>query len=128
MQGVDVADGFPSEIQRIVARFEQGWPETVDVGEGWFPLLARLDERLSVIAPGYSVQQIKSKFGALSFFARASNDVYDYNEEFNEAIRAAEWESTETCEVCARKAQVYVIRMRVWTLCEEHARREAEPR
>lgn len=122
-----MSDNFSAEIQRIVDRIEPGWPEVVDVGEGWFPLLARLDERLSLIAPEYSVQQVKSKFGALSFFARASDDVYDYNDEFNEAIRAAEWESTETCEVCSDRAQIYVIRMRVWTLCEEHAAREAGP-
>ena len=120
-----MAAGTPPAIQRIIARIEPGWPEIADVCPGWFPLLARLDVRLSAIAPGYVVQQVKSKFGALSFYARASEDVYDYNEEFHESIRAAEWESTTTCEECGAPARTYVIQLWVWTLCKRHAHAKA---
>lgn len=113
------------EIRRIIARIEPGWPDTLDVGPGWYPLLARLDERLSVIAPRYVVQQVKTKFGALSFYARASEDVFDYNEEFRDAILSAEWESTTTCEECGAPARTYAISMWVWTLCEHHAQAKA---
>ncbi|GEC77091.1 hypothetical protein [Microbacterium maritypicum] len=116
----------PPEIQRIIARIEPGWPENIDVGPGWYPLLGRLDARLTAIAPGYVVQQIKSKFGALSFYARATEDVYDYNEEFSQAILAAEWESTTTCEECGAPARTYTIRMWVWALCELHACAKAD--
>ncbi|SJN10379.1 hypothetical protein FM113_08975 [Leucobacter sp. 7(1)] len=115
-------ENYPPEIRRIVARIELSWLAAVDVGPGWYPLLGRLDERLSSIAPAYVVQQVKSKFGSLSFYARASEDPYDYNEEFHEAIRAAEWESIETCEECGAPARTYTIRMWVWTLCADHAR------
>jgi hypothetical protein len=121
-----VNQAFSHEIQPIIARIEPGWPETIEVGPGWYPLLSRLDERLSVIAPGYVVQQVKAKFGALSFFARPSEDVYDYNEEFCDAILAAEWESTTTCEECGAPARTYTIRMWVWALCKPHARAKAE--
>lgn len=113
-------------IERIIARIEPGWPEAIDVGPGWHPLLSRLDQRLSVIAPRYVVQQVKAKFGALSFFARPSEDVYDHSEEFRDAILAAEWESTTTCEECGASARTYTIRMWVWALCERHARAKAE--
>lgn len=121
-----MAEDASPAIRRIIARIEPGWPESVDVSPGWYPLLDRLDIRLTAIAPGYVVQQVKSKFGALSFHARASEDVYDYNEEFSEAILAAEWESTTTCEECGVPARTYTIRMWVWALCERHARAKAD--
>ncbi|PVE96904.1 hypothetical protein [Microbacterium sp. TPD7012] len=121
-----MTENTPPGIQRIVARIEPGWPETIDVSPGWYSLLDRLDTRLTAIAPGYVVQQVKSKFGSLSFYARSSEDVYDYNEEFSAAILAAEWESTTTCEECGAPARNYTIRMWVWALCESHARAMAE--
>lgn len=122
----DMTEDYPPQIGRIVARIESGWPEIIDVSPGWYPLLGRLDEKLSAISPTYVVQQVKSKFGSLSFYASASEDPYDYSEEFHEAIRAAEWESTETCEECGASARTYVIEIWVWALCVEHARAKTE--
>lgn len=121
-----MTENAPPGLLRIIARIEPGWPELIDVSSGWYPLLDRLDRKLAAIAPGYVVQQVKSKFGSLSFYARASEDVYDYNKEFSEAILAAEWESTTTCEECGAPARTYTIRMWVWALCASHARAKAE--
>lgn len=112
---------YPLAIQRIIARINPGWPESVDVSPGWFPLLERLDVTLTELVPDYRVQQVKTKFGSLSFYASPSDDPYDYNEAFNDAIRAAEWASIEVCEDCGEPAKQYVIRMWVWTVCDEHA-------
>ncbi len=68
----------------------------------------------------YVLQQCKSKFGALSFYADPSDDPSAYNEDFNDTIRAAEWESIETCEECGAPAAQYVINLWVSTLCPEH--------
>ncbi|MGM7669130.1 hypothetical protein [Microbacterium sp. A93] len=76
---------------------------------------------LTAIAPGYIVQQVKSKFGALSFYAQPFDDPSSFDEDFTDAIRAAEWESIETCEECGSPARQYVIQMWVSTLCAEHA-------
>lgn len=84
-----MTEDLPPQIGRIIARIESGWPEIIDVSPGWYPLLGRLDEKLSTISPTYVVQQVKSKFGTLSFYASASEDPYDYNEEFHEAIRVS---------------------------------------
>ncbi|MGO2931983.1 hypothetical protein [Microbacterium sp.] len=111
-----MSENAPRGLRRIIARIEPGGPELIDVSSGWYPLLDRLDRKLAAIAPGYVVQQVKSKFGSLSFYARASEDVYDYNEEFSEAILAAEWESTTTCEECRAPARTYTIRMWVGKL------------
>lgn len=110
---------YPAEMQRLVDRIAAAWPPILDVSPGWYPLLARLDTHLSAIAPGYVLQQCKSKFGSLSFYASPSDDPSEYNEEFNETIRAAEWESIETCEECGADGAQYVIHLWVSTLCPE---------
>lgn len=112
---------YPPAIQRIIARIDPGWPESIDVNPGWYPLLERLDLTLTELAPDYCVQQVKTKFGSLSFSASPSDDPYDYNDAFNDAIRAAEWASIEMCEACGAPAKQYVICMWVWTVCDEHA-------
>lgn len=111
---------YPPDMQRLIDRIAPGWPPILDVSSGWYPLLARLDAHLRTITPGYVLQQCKSKFGSLSFYATPSDDVSEYNEEFNEAIRAAEWESIETCEVCGAPGAQYVIDLWVSVLCPEH--------
>lgn len=112
---------YPPAMQRIVDRIAPDWAAIIEVNPGWYGLLERLDKRLAVIAPAYVVHQVKAKFGSLSFFALPSHDPMEYNEEFNEVIRAAEWESIEICEVCGASARQYTIRLWTWTLCAEHA-------
>lgn len=113
-------ESYPSELARLMARFATGWPPMLEVPAGWHPLLVDLDRTLATIAPDYVVTQVKSKFGALRFYAEPSEDPFAYDEEFQEAIRAAEWRSIETCEECGEPAKQYVIRLWVSTLCEQH--------
>ena len=61
-----MTEEYPPELQGLLKRIAPGWPELLEVGAGWYPLLTRLDATLSVIAPKYVVQQVKSKFGALT--------------------------------------------------------------
>ncbi|WKT87697.1 hypothetical protein QYR02_09500 [Microbacterium maritypicum] len=116
-----MTEEYPQELRGLLERIAPGWPELLEIGVGWYPLLAKLDATLSVIAPNYVVQQVKSKFGALSFYADSSDDPSHFDQAFTDAVRAAEWESTETCEVCGAPARQYVIRMWVSTLCHPHA-------
>ena len=115
-----VIDDQDSALQCIIRRFAPDWAPVLDVPSGWDQLLIELDRTLTLLAPDYVVQQVKSKFGSLRFHALPSVDPYDYNEEFQEAIRAAEWRSIETCEECGAPAQQYAIRMWVSTLCKRH--------
>lgn len=115
-----VIDDQDAALQRIINRFAPDWPPVLDVPPGWHQLLLELDRTLALLAPDYAVQQVKSKYGSLRFHAIPSADPYDYNEEFQEAIRASERRSIETCELCGAPAQQYVIRMWVSTLCKEH--------
>lgn len=44
-------------------------PDHLDnVGPGWHPLLRRLHEQLTAVSPGYSVQQVKEKYGTLRIY------------------------------------------------------------
>lgn len=77
---------------------------------------------LSGLSPNSVLQQCKSKFGALCFYAEPSDEPWSYGEDFNETIRSAEWESVDTCEECgAAGARQYVFNLWVSTLCAEHA-------
>ncbi|MFF1540101.1 hypothetical protein ACFVWL_08495 [Microbacterium sp. NPDC058269] len=121
-----MTEDYPPELRSLLKRFAPGWPELLEVGVGWYPLLARLDAKLGTISPNYVVQQVKSKFGALSFYAGPSDDPSHFDSAFTDAVREAEWESIETCEICGASARQYVIRMWVSTLCPGHAS-EAQP-
>lgn len=116
---------YPADLEKILARFAPGWPRTLDVGPGWYPLLGDLHEQLVQVAPGYLIQQVKSKFGALTFHASPSAEPYDHVDPFNELIEAAWWRSIETCEECAAPAGQYTIGLWVWTVCPRHAREKA---
>lgn len=82
----------PPDMQHRINRIVPGWSPTSNVSSGWYSLLARLGAHLSAIAPGYVLQQCKSKLGSSSFYAAPTDDVSEYNEEFDEAIHAAESE------------------------------------
>lgn len=114
-------EDYPFEMRHLVERVAPGWPPFLDVGPGWYPLLTRLDNALSTIAPGYVLHQCKSKFGSLSFHAAPSEDPNDYRDDFNAAILAAEWESVETCEEYGAAGGQYTINLWVSTLCAAHA-------
>ncbi len=117
-----MSEDHPPDLQPLMDRFAADWAPMLDVSPGWYSLLVDLDQTLSSLAPDYVVKQVKSKFGSLSFHAAPSEDPYDYNEEFQQAIRDVEWRSIETCEECGAPAKQYVIRLWVVTLCEEHMR------
>jgi len=115
-------DRYPAELELLIARFAPGWPAVLDVGPRWYPLLVELHANLERVAPGYLVHQVKSKFGALDFYASPSSDPYEYVEKFRDVIDAARWRSTQTCEECGESAAQYVIGLWVWTVCPRHAR------
>lgn len=108
-------------LDPIVDRFAPGWPELIDVGPGWFPLLVRLDKHLESIAPACVLYQCKSKFGVLRYYASATGDGSPEPEPFDQAIAAAEAESAGMCELCGAPAGQYVIDLWVYTLCARHA-------
>lgn len=55
-------------LRRVLERFDYGWGGTIDTGPGWYPIVVELADVLAVIAPHYTIQQIKSKYGGLRFY------------------------------------------------------------
>lgn len=90
---------LPPEVQAIADRIGEAWAETIDVGPGWFDLITRLDTQLARLSPGYVVEQCKTKYGSLRYYARPE-DSEDVNLQmtFNEIIRDAEDQSTSICK------------------------------
>lgn len=113
-------DNTPA-LQPLLNRIPPEWPRTLEIHKGWVPLLIALNEQLTDIAPHYQLHQCKTKFGALAFYAQPTDDPYTHLDDFSDAIRAAEWRSTEICELCGQPARHYVIRLWTWTLCPTHA-------
>lgn len=74
------------------------WP-AVSTGHGWWPLIAELDRKLSAGWPGYRVDQVKSKFGTLHFYATFPGG---YDSDGQELINEYEQKSATICEDCGR--------------------------
>lgn len=112
----------PAALARLVSRFDEGWPPVLEVGPGWHTLLADLDAELASVAPEYVIQQCKSKYGELRFYADPSSDGAVERGDFDAIIHAAEERSTDTCEECGTSpASQRTINGWVRTLCSAHA-------
>lgn len=91
-------------------------PEALgDVGEGWHPLLMRLHEQLITVRAGYSVDQVKEKYGTLRVYLSGGYSPY-----LETLVERAERESATICEYCGQPGQIRGDRSWVKTLCEDH--------
>lgn len=120
-------DELPPQLQAIAGRIADGWADTIDIGPGWFDLLARLDRQLAEISPGYVIEQCKTKFGTLRYYARPEDADHTDAARFSDIIRDAEDESATVCEDCGQPAQQVTSRGWVWTLCTAHAQQRTNP-
>mgnify|MGYP001556215618 CR=1 FL=1 len=122
-----MTDELPPQIQAVADRLSESWGETVDVGPGWFDLLAELHERLDRLSPGYAVQQCKTKYGGLRYYANpADTDDVDTQMTFNEIIRAAEDKSLSVCEDCGSAGHQVTLHGWIWTLCTAHTQQRRQ--
>lgn len=93
-----VGDDFPGPIQAIAERVLPGRIPEVIVEQGWWPLLVRLDRRLTAIDPEYMIRQVLPVDGRLRFEVEDS----PFARELRAIIHDAEDESARTCEACGR--------------------------
>ena len=112
----DDAGEYEPALRALLARIPDGWGRWIGCGPGWYPILARLEERLQQIDPDYRVHQIKEKFGTLRFYFSSSN--WD-------ACRAvladAEAESERTCERCGNPGRLRKRNGWFRTVCDDCA-------
>ncbi len=101
--------------------FDTQLPEHVGaVGNGWRGILLRLHEQIVAIDPGYSVVQVKEKFGGLRVYLRYVPGMDDNTgrEQIRDAVWAAEEESYRTCEDCGKPGVKRESRRWIRTLCD----------
>lgn len=97
-----------------------------NVGVGWHPIIEKLDAALKLLDPGYTVTQIKEKFGGLRYYIGFSEEIreHEHFEVISWAMHAltgqAEAESLQTCEECGKPARTTSIGYWARTLCNTH--------
>jgi hypothetical protein len=85
------------------------------VGEGWWPIVEKLDSDLKEIDPDYQVDQVKEKFGGLRYYASYNQEV---SEQARKLIGQAEVQASKTCEWCGNPGDLGGSRW-MKTLCGE---------
>lgn len=86
----------------------------LECGDGWRPLIRRTLLKLEEVSPGFSILQIKEKFGLLRMHLSG------LNEEGFLLVSEAECESGSICEVCGEPGTMMYLHHWASTLCEEH--------
>src|SRR3954471_7543941 len=127
---LELADRFPN---LYYYRNGNGIPMGFIWGEidnGWFGIIERLSEKLETLITalpkeeqtGVKVTQVKQKFGGLRFYYQIEDmPTFGIIEDpFNQAIRDAEEEASNTCEICGlTPAQTFGYSY-IRTLCLNH--------
>lgn len=91
-------------IEQIKNRIEPDFTRTIDVDEGWYPLVVSLDAQLLLLDPDYKVFQIKEKFGGLRFYMKASKpENVEVYKKMQKLIRDYEQLSLKTCEATGKE-------------------------
>ena len=115
MTDAEIVSIYPELFQDIL---REGREFTLPVGDGWYPIVAKLVREIKEVDEELGVQsrvvQIKEKFGALRFYLDKPQSAHC------EMIARAENESTRTCEDCGAPGKMYNDGW-VLTLCREHA-------
>lgn len=117
------AGDYAEALRRILARIPERWGRRIDVGAGWYPLIVELDQQLAQTDPGYTVHQVKEKFGSLRYYVEESDGLSAEGRDRCAAlIDEAERRSGVTCEMCGQPGSLH-SNARRWfrTLCASHA-------
>ena len=112
-----VGDWFPRPIAAIVDRILSPFEPELTAEQGWWPLLVRLDARLTAIHPNYRVRRVTVEAGRLVFELEGCA----HRSELEAAVSAAVEESARTCEVCGRPGTPRHPESFYSVLCDEDA-------
>lgn len=118
-----------NQLAIILSRFEDHVPIALDVGHGWLPMIIKLDQKLNLLCPTYTISQVKGKFGLLRYYAHCTpfqtmtsltrDTIY---EAFSDLIQHTEYNSKMVCEVCAGRGQMHSDNGWLSVRCHAHAK------
>jgi hypothetical protein len=130
-----ISTDYTSELYAYALRYQEHWarilghtpfdfPELAGgVEPGWQPLLGELDLCLQAIDPGYYVEQVKQKFGALRVYV-ISLGGSELSAQLSDAVAEFEQRSITICEDCGRPGTRRDVGGGCWrTVCDVHVRR-----
>lgn len=107
-------DDFPDLYQQRHWSIQAScMPWGMECGSGWEPLIRKLSEDITAIAPDVQASQVKEKFGGLRFYFSGGND------EVYELVNAAEDESYKICENCGSRDGVTQSKGWIKTECKK---------
>jgi len=100
-------------------------PYGLECGAGWKDIVDRTHEKLKYIDPDYTIFQIKEKFGGLRYYFDTSLEYGSTPHNImNDIVSAAEFEASNTCEMCGTSGRIKEVELRVdhywyYTYCKE---------
>lgn len=56
------------KVQEIAERISPSYGQSIDVDEGWYPIVISCYEKLCEIDPDHAIFQVKEKFGGLRYY------------------------------------------------------------
>ena len=110
---------YPEYLAPILDRFDPTFPQAIDCGKGWWPILADIDTQLAKIDPDYRIYQIKEKFGGLRYYFAPSFP--DRAPQMNALVTEFEHKCAQTCEATGKEGVLMIRNGYFKTLNESFA-------
>jgi hypothetical protein len=80
--------------------------DTAAVGPGWLDIVIECDLQLEALDPGYTIHQVKEKFGGLRYYYGVTeNATKEIRLAMDEVVRGAEEIAAVTCEECGNPGE-----------------------
>lgn len=94
---LDTMSSKNKDIQNVIDRMvnDKSLP-----GPGWYDLIIKCNNRLSILDPEYKILQIKEKFGGLRYYYQTSTPYISSLEAMKRYVSQAEEFSLKICELC----------------------------
>jgi hypothetical protein len=114
-----------NKFDHILSRFTDRFSPCIDTYPGWDKIILELDEMLSYISPDYTVDQIKTKFAGLRYYANYVPRDNEPNQSvahhiFSNLIYYYETISRNICEVCGDYGQKHSLNGWHFIACDLH--------
>lgn len=89
------------KIQEIALQISPNYGQSVDVDEGWYPIVISCFEKLCEIDPNHTIFQIKEKFGGLRYYFSTTAEG-DALGRMGKIVEEHEELAARTCEITGK--------------------------